>query len=220
VIPFELQPRFPFHPERYGTRDVVLDLGRGARCLGMASLRRGIRSTGVTLRCLGSREYATLAAAANATFPRAERSRCRAQKPESRRTPTASSAPSSRRPGSFMRLLFVLIEHATVLFPAPGRGGRRRFSSLDREQQVAALDGWRRSRLFPRRLVFTSLRAILTMGYFADPAVLRHLGLAPREIARRPIAADRLWPRIGELPAAPCVASDDVAEVPPLPPSA
>jgi hypothetical protein len=89
------------------------------------------------------------------------------------------------------------VEHATLFFPAPGRGGRRRFSSLSLAQREAVLEGWRSSRLFPRRLVFASLRAILTMGYFAHPAVLRQLGLAPYEI-RSPICeADLFVPRIG-----------------------
>jgi hypothetical protein len=101
-----------------------------------------------------------------------------------------------------MRLLFMLVEQSTILFPAPGRGGRRRFSSLGPQQQVAVLEGWQRSRFFPRRLVFTSLRAVLTMGYFAAPAVLRELRLAPYAI-RSPIAdADLLYPPIGLGPQA------------------
>jgi len=96
-----------------------------------------------------------------------------------------------------MHLLFFLVEHATLFFPAPGRGGWRRFSALGAEQRAAVLEGWRTSRLFPRRLVFASLRAILTMGYFAFPPVLRQLGLAPYEI-RTPVCEADLWyPRIG-----------------------
>ena len=64
-----------------------------------------------------------------------------------------------------MHLLFFLVEHATLVFPAPGgRRGWRRFSALGREQRAAVLEGWRTSRLFPRRLVFASLRAILHDG--------------------------------------------------------
>ena len=102
-----------------------------------------------------------------------------------------------------MRLLFFLIEHATVLFPATGGlfgGGMRRFSRLSPEQRIAALAGWERSSLFARRLVFTSLRAILTMGYMSSPAVLRALELAPREIPTPICEADLLYPRIGALP--------------------
>jgi hypothetical protein len=101
-----------------------------------------------------------------------------------------------------MRLLFCLLEQATLVFPAPGRGGRRRFSSLDPAQREAVLEGWQRSRLFPRRLVFTSLRAILTMGYFAHPAVLRGLGLAPYRVEPPVAEADLLYPPIGAPPAA------------------
>jgi hypothetical protein len=102
-----------------------------------------------------------------------------------------------------MRLLFFLVEHATLFFPAPGGllgGGMRRFSALDAAQREAVLEGWRTSRLFPRRLVFTSLRAILTLGYFADPAVLRALGLAPYDLRSPVCEADLLYPRVGALP--------------------
>jgi hypothetical protein len=99
-----------------------------------------------------------------------------------------------------MRLLFFLVEHATLFYPAPGRGGRRRFSSLRREQQVAVLDAWAGSRWWPRRLVFASLRAVLTMGYLAHPPVLRQLGVAPPALATPVCEADLLYPRIGMRP--------------------
>lgn len=87
-----------------------------------------------------------------------------------------------------MRLLFFLVEHASL----------PRFSKLPHERRVAALEGWRTSRFFLRRLVFTSLRAILTMGYFADPGVLRRAGLAPFEIPTPVCEADLLYPPIGQ----------------------
>jgi hypothetical protein len=99
-----------------------------------------------------------------------------------------------------MHLLFTLMEHATLFFPAPGRGGMRRFSALEAEQRVAVLDGWAESALFVRRVVFTSLRALLTLGYFAHPPVLRTLGIAPPAIDSPICEADLLYPRIGEHP--------------------
>ncbi len=96
-----------------------------------------------------------------------------------------------------MRALLFLIEHATLVFAAPGRGGRRRFSALDEDQREAVLVGWSTSRHFARRLVFTSLRAMLTMGYFADPAVLRAMGIAPKAIDPPVCEADLLYPRVG-----------------------
>jgi hypothetical protein len=96
-----------------------------------------------------------------------------------------------------MHLLFFLIEHATVIFPASGRAGRRRFSTLDFDQRVAVLQGWGESSLYLRRLVFVSLRSILTMGYFAHPPVLRRLGVAPFAIESPICEADLLYPRIG-----------------------
>jgi hypothetical protein len=109
----------------------------------------------------------------------------------------AASHPRTRL---LLHVLFTFVEHATLLFPAPGWGGWRRFSSLSHEQQVAVLDGWSESSLFPRRLVFTSLRAVLTMGYFAHPGLLRELSLAPFAIDTPVCEADLIFPRIGEHP--------------------
>jgi len=108
-----------------------------------------------------------------------------------------------RRLRILMRMLLLLVEHGTILFPAPGGllgGGMRRFSRLSPEQRTAVLGGWQQSSLFARRLVFVSLRAILTLGYLASPAVLRALGLAPRDIPTPVCEADLLYPRIGALP--------------------
>ena len=152
----------------------------------------------VPCAALAPREYATVAAAALASYPRGgaiEPSGLDAGIPAHVDRFVAAQQPSTRL---LMRLLFVLVEHATLLFPAPGSGGRRRFSALDEQQQVAYLRGWQSSRLLPRRLVFVSLRAILTMGYFADPAVLRALGIAPRAFTTPVCEADLLWPRVGQ----------------------
>jgi hypothetical protein len=100
-----------------------------------------------------------------------------------------------------MHLLFFFVEHATLLFPAPGGRRRRRFSSLGLEQRIAVLGAWGGSRLYLRRLVFMSLRSILTMGYFAHPPVLRQLGVAPLAIDSPICEADLLYPPIGKLPA-------------------
>jgi hypothetical protein len=157
----------------------------------------GYPRPGAKLARLSRREAAFVAAAAEALFPRG-----------------GAIAPSGLDAGvpawcdrwldalpagtrRLVRALFVLVEHATLVFPAPGFDGWRRFSALDAERRGAVLEGWRKSRFFPRRLVFTSLRAIVTQGYFADAAVLRSLSLAPRAIATPVHAADALYPPIG-----------------------
>ena len=105
---------------------------------------------------------------------------------------------SQPRQRGLMRALFFLFEHATLLFPAPGGlRGLRRFSSLDRAQREAVLERWRVSRFFPRRLCFTSLRALCTLGYFASPGVLRALRLAPYAIETPVCEADLWYPPIG-----------------------
>jgi hypothetical protein len=97
-----------------------------------------------------------------------------------------------------MRLLFFLVEHATIVFPAPGWNGIRRFTALSPAQREAVLDGWGRSRSAARRTIFQSLRAILTMAYFNSPAVLRAIGLAPLAIETPVLDADLLYPPIGQ----------------------
>ncbi|MCP5066279.1 MAG: gluconate 2-dehydrogenase subunit 3 family protein [bacterium] len=149
---------------------------------------------------LAARELAFLAAAADATYPEggsALPSGTQAGIPAYVDRYVAS-VPSTI--GFLMRLLFFLIEHATLLFAAPGGGGRRRFSSLNAEQRSAVLEGWGESSWYPRRLVFSSLRAILTMGFFSDPAVLRTLHLAAKRIESPVVEADLLYPAVGAHP--------------------
>ncbi len=157
----------------------------------------GYPRPGKPMAVLTRSEAAFVAAAAEATFPAGggiPASGIDADLPGYTDRLMAAAHPRMR---FLMHLLFFLVEHATLFFPAPGRAGRRRFSALSLEQRTAALEDWRSSGLFPRRLVFASLRAILTMGYFAHPAVLRQLGLAPYEV-RTPIRDVDLWyPRIG-----------------------
>lgn len=149
------------------------------------------------LRHLAPREAATVAAASQALFPPGgpiPESGTDAGVPRFIDRYVGAVPPRVRL---LMRALFFLVEHATLVLPGPGPRGWRRFSALDAPQREAVLEGWRTSRLFPRRLVFTSLRAMLTMAYFADPAVLRRLDLAPRALRTPVREADLLYPRVG-----------------------
>jgi hypothetical protein len=160
----------------------------------------GYAPPAVPSRTLARRELGFLTAAADTVFP-----------PGGAITGSGSDAEVAERTDIWVaeiaasmrlliRLLLFLVEHATLFFPAPGRGGFRRFSSLDVGQREAALRAWSESSLAPRRLVFQSLRAVLTMGYLSDPAVLRELGVAPREIEPTYCEADLLFPPIGHAP--------------------
>jgi len=148
---------------------------------------------------LSRREMATLAAVSEALFPAGGAvapSGADAGVADYIDRLVAASQPQQRR---LMRALFFLIEHATLFFPAPGGlSGLRRFSSLDSEQRVAVVESWQRSNLLLRRIVFTSLRALCTLGYLADPTVLRALQLAPYAVDTPIVEADLLYPRIGE----------------------
>jgi hypothetical protein len=174
-------------------------------CLLALAARRvlgGYPRAGGRFQVLAAREAAFLAAAADALYP-----------PGGALAPSGSEAglPAylddylarlPARPRRLLRLLFLLVEQATLLWPAPGPRGRRRFSALAPAQREAVLAGWSESRLFPRRLVFTSLRAVLTLGYLAHPPVARALGLAPRAIPVPVTEADLLYPPAGRGPEA------------------
>ena len=108
---------------------------------------------------------------------------------------------------------------ATILFPKGGPSGLRRFSKLSQTAQVAYLEGWQTSHFFARTLVFVSLRSVITLAYLADPAVLRALNLAPKQVDTPVSEADLLWPRIGERPQQIRFTADDLtppADPPPL----
>jgi hypothetical protein len=165
---------------------------------GLARVFAGYPPSARPGQALRRRERALIAAVADALLPPG------GAIPESGReadvagyldTLVAATQPRQR---ALMRALFFLFEHATLFFPAPGfPRGLRRFSSLDVAQRDAVLEAWRTSRFFPRRLVFTSLRALCTLGYFASPGVLRHLRLAPFAIETPVCEADLWYPPIG-----------------------
>lgn len=164
----------------------------------VARLFLGYERGNPALRQLSSREQAFVCAAEDTVFPAGGAlalSGSQAGGVEHVDRFLASLLPRSR---ALIRLLFFLLEHATLCFPAPGWDGIRRFTSLSPAQRVAVLDGWQRSPLAPRRAVFQSLRAIVTMAYFANPAVLRGMGLAPLEMQSPVIDADLLFPPIGQ----------------------
>ena len=149
-------------------------------------------------RFLARREVAFLDAAADAIYP-----------PGGPLPPSGSEARISATLDAYlgivpprmrllMRLLFFLSSTRRSSSPRPPPRGRRRFSSLSAGAARGRARGLAHAAAcFPRRLVFTSLRALLTNAYVADPAVLRHLGLAPFAIETPVCEADLLYPPIG-----------------------
>jgi hypothetical protein len=171
-----------------------------ALCYGVSRVAIGYPDPRRQYRGLGRGEVALISSAAEAMYPPGgpiPSSGLDADLPDYLERLMAASRLQTR---ILLHLLFFIVEHGTLLFPTPGRGGMARFSSQNVEHRVVALDGWAESTLFIRRLVFTSLRAVLTMGYFAHPPVVRLLGLAPLEIESPICEADLLYPRIGERP--------------------
>jgi hypothetical protein len=88
------------------------------------------------------------------------------------------------------RLLFHSVEHAPLVW-----GPRRvRFTRLRPEERIQALKEMQESELYFRRVSFLSMRAMMTMGYLASPAVAREMrmvaSLAPFEARKAEKAAE------------------------------
>lgn len=160
-------------------------------------LALGYRAIDPALRQLSAREQAFVAAAADAIFPHGGALALSGTEAGSLAHVDRYLAALSPRSRVLIRLLFLFLEHATLLFPAPGWDGFRRFSSLAPQQRVAVLAAWSGSRMAARRTVFQSLRAILTMAYFSNATVLRAMGLAPLAMESPVVDADLLFPPIG-----------------------
>jgi hypothetical protein len=166
-----------------------------------ARVAGGYPKSDLTLRVLTAREAGFLVAASDAAFPPGGPlaiSGCEAG------VPTHVDrwlALLPHRTRTLVRLLLAFFEHATLLFPAPRSrllgDGFRRFSRLTPVQRGAVLEAWGRSPWRVRRIVFTSLRTLLTSAYFASPGVLRATGLAPLDFETPVVDADLLYPRIG-----------------------
>ena len=122
------------------------------------------------------------------------------------------------RQRGLLRALFLLFEQATLVFPARGVGAFRRFSAMSSEQRLAYLEGWERSRLHPRRLALTALRAVLVLGYVSNEQNLARLGLTRWEIEPVVVPADLLYPPVGRSRDAIAASPSDLDRGAPRPP--
>lgn len=75
-----------------------------------------------------------------------------------------------------LRLLLHAAEHSPWIFgPRPAR-----FTRLSQEERVTALRAMSTSRIYIRRVMFLSLRVMLTMAYLANDEVARRVGMVAR----------------------------------------
>lgn len=156
-------------PEVPDEADILTD----TTVYGLAGRRPVLHTEGVqTQSFLGRQALAGLTAAAEASFPA-----------------TATGAPDWQEarvversllwlgdlPGQqrlLITLLYLGVELGSVLLLP----GFRRFSRHSLEARVRAMQGWRKSRFYPIRLLGDGLKAALTMIYMSDAGVLRHIG--------------------------------------------
>ena len=99
-----------------------------------------------------------------------------------------------------IRALLFLFEHLPLVWPAREPGGHDRFSSLSVTSRLGVLERVADHGDARVRLLYTALRAIVSLGYLGHPANLCELSLAPFEIEPAVSDAELLFPRVGALP--------------------
>jgi hypothetical protein len=162
----------------------------------LALLARGVflgyPATGVPTRNLSRKEQAILAAAADALFPSGG--------PIPLSGTDAGAVPYldayvgrvDRTQRALMRLLFQAVEHGPWLL-----GPRfARFTRLGVADRIAFLGKLAKSDLYFLRVIFLSLRVMLTMAYLANQDVARRMRIetnlepfAPRAVAAEALAS-------------------------------
>ena len=139
---------------------------------GVREVFMGYPETPVGLKVLGRKNFAVVCAIGEALLPGGGEiplSSAEARVPEFVDNYVAMAPTLTRR---LMFMLFFLMEHATYLFAFT----THRLSDLDVDARIRYLDGWEKSRLYMRRLAFTSLRAIYGMAYLGCPDVEKAMG--------------------------------------------
>jgi hypothetical protein len=141
---------------------------------GLATYLFGYAPGDPSLKHLGRRQQAVVAAIADAMFPD--------KGPISLSGTQAglvqyfdlqfAEVPKDKR--TLMALLLVFMELAPMLF-GPHRG---RFTTLTQTQREDVLSSLNASRFYFLRLCFNSIRAVLCMGYFANANVVAQIGCA------------------------------------------
>ncbi|MBW2457938.1 MAG: hypothetical protein JRI68_25760 [Deltaproteobacteria bacterium] len=141
---------------------------------------------------LGKRERALVTAVADAFFPPAgpiPRSGIEAGIPTYFDGYLERAEPLQR---TMIRLLIAFLELGPLAF-----GPRRLpFTLLSRDERIQALEGMFVSRIYFRRVAFTSIRALMTMAYLANGEVAARIGmqfdLDPFDLGPAPSDGDAL----------------------------
>ena len=134
---------------------------------------RGYPAAPAGLKMLGKKNYAVICAIGEALFPKGgdiPPDYMEAKVPQFIDEYLLAVPTLTRR---LMLALFFLMEHATYIFAFT----TRRLSSLPLEKRIKYFEGWELSRFYPRRMAFTSLRAIYGMAYLGNPEVEKAIGV-------------------------------------------
>ena len=152
-----------------------VSLGAGALLVmgggGLAALRgRAARVPG--LACLSDHEYRTLAALAQALFPRGGAFELGADDLDmARGFDTFLHDEPAWNQGDLKRALF-LMEIGPVIF----EGRLRTFSNLTPDERVAHFEAWTLSDMQLRRQVALAFRRFLSLAFYDQPKVWEHIG--------------------------------------------
>jgi hypothetical protein len=123
---------------------------------------------------LSAKEQAVVMAAADAMFPRGGALPLSGSEAGALRYVHESLSTSPTRIRLLLRLLFVFVEHGPWVV-----NFRARLTRQSPEQRVATLRSWAESPVYFLRVVFTSLRTIVSLAYLSDNRVVDGIGATP-----------------------------------------
>ncbi len=123
---------------------------------------------------LNAKEQAVILAAADAMFPRGGVLPISGSEAGVLAYLDRTFRSSPARTRLLMRLLLRFVEHAPWIL-----GPSRRLTRQTQAERVATLEGWANSSSYFLRVVFTSLRTLVSLAYIADLDVLEHIGAVP-----------------------------------------
>ncbi len=161
-------------PGRFSRRVFIKRLAAGfsLAALGLVAYRilfgKGKPAAGN--RVLTAEEMATVEAVAEAFFPGPPQVPVSAAQAQVPRFIDGYVADLPEDRARLFRLLLRGLELSTVA------SDRARFSRITLERRLEILEGWDKSRLYPRRTAYRSLRFACAMGYFENEAVRAAVG--------------------------------------------
>lgn len=163
------------------TNWVIVVLAGGAAGLVGTGWFAGYGEANPAAPLLNAKEQAVLVAVADAMFPRGGVLPIAGSDAGVLRFMNETLRTSSLRMSLLMRLLLRVVEHGPWVV-----NGRARLTKQTPAERVATLQSWSESPIYLLRVVFTSIRTLVSLAYLADDDVVRTIGASPNQAPFEP----------------------------------